>query len=316
MSGEEPSETLKILLEVKKQMAELEGKVDNMQRAGTSSSFDADPEETEDSAGMLVELSEETSAFLKAAFSTTLSNADRRKRIAHIGIPDCNKIRCPKLDPMLATVLLKDAMKTDSYLSRLQRFWLDAVAPLAAILEGSDAGGLTPEQAYAAAQSALCLLGNANNYMAQERRKRVLMNVNPALKSMAEEENTFQQAGPMLFGEEFAKKATDRVEAVKAIKKITYSKPGEKRKSFFLDTTPGISRTATGVVSAAAAGDSSRTSRRPQLALDQATMGRKVIKNFTCTLFSKKCCLPTYSTGRSKSTVLTRCDTALYKKRE
>ena len=51
MSGEEPSETLKILLEVKKQMAELEGKVDSMQRAETSSSFDADPEETEDSAG-------------------------------------------------------------------------------------------------------------------------------------------------------------------------------------------------------------------------------------------------------------------------
>ena len=55
------------------------------------------------------------------------------------------------------------------------------------------------------------------------------MNVNPALKSMAEEENVFQQAAPMLFGEEFAKKATDRVEGVKAIKKITYSKPGEKR---------------------------------------------------------------------------------------
>ena len=56
MNGEEPSETLRILLEVKKQMAELEGKVDRMQRARTSSSFDADPEESEDSAGKLVEL--------------------------------------------------------------------------------------------------------------------------------------------------------------------------------------------------------------------------------------------------------------------
>ena len=238
MSGEEPSERLKILLEVKKQMAELEGKVDSMQRAGTSSSFDADPEETEDLAGKLVELSEETSVFLEAAFSTTLSNADRRKQIAHIGIPDCDKICCPRLDPMLATVLPKDAIKADSYLLRLQQFWLDAVAPLTAILEGSDAGELTPEQAYAAAQSALCLLGNANNHMTQERRKRVLMNVNPALKSMAEEENAFQQAEPMLFGEEFAKKATDRVEAVKAIKKITYSKPGEKCQSRFFRYHP------------------------------------------------------------------------------
>ena len=117
MIGEEPSETLKILLEVKKQMAELEGKVDSMQCARTSSSFDADLEEAEDLAGKLVELSEETSAFLEAAFSMTLSNADRRKRIAHIGIPDGNKIHCPKLDPMLATVLPKDAIKADDYLS-------------------------------------------------------------------------------------------------------------------------------------------------------------------------------------------------------
>ena len=62
MSGEEPSETLRILLEVEKQMAELEGKVDSMQRTGTPSSFDADPE-NEDSVRKLVELSEETSAF-------------------------------------------------------------------------------------------------------------------------------------------------------------------------------------------------------------------------------------------------------------
>ena len=53
-----------------------------------------------------MELSEETSAFLEAAFSTTLSNADHRKRIAHIGIPDCDNIRFPKLDPMLATVVV------------------------------------------------------------------------------------------------------------------------------------------------------------------------------------------------------------------
>ena len=67
------------------------------------------------------------------------------------------------------------------------------------------------------------------------------------------------------------------------------------------------------MVSEAAAGDSSSTSQRPQLVPDQATKDRKTIRNFTCTLFSKKYCLPTYSAGRSKSTVPTRCDTALYK---
>ena len=131
------------------------------------------------------------SAFLEVAFSTTLSNADRRKQIAHIKIPDFHEIHCPKLDLMLATVLLKDALKVNGYLSHLQQFWLDAVVPLSAILEGSDARKLMPKQAYVATQSALCLLGNANNHMAQERRKRILMNVNPALKSMVEEENAF-----------------------------------------------------------------------------------------------------------------------------
>ena len=82
-------------------------------------------------------------------------------------------------------------------------------------------------------------------------------------------------------------KAADRVEAVKAIKKITYSKPGAKFQSRFSDTTPRISRTAAGEVSEAAVGDFSRTSRRPQLALAQATKDRKTIRNFTCTLFSK-----------------------------
>ena len=86
MSGEEPSETLRILLEVKKQMAELKGKIDSMERTGTSNSFDADPKENEDLAGKLMKLSEETSAFLETAFSTALSNVDRRKRIANIGI--------------------------------------------------------------------------------------------------------------------------------------------------------------------------------------------------------------------------------------
>ena len=69
----------------------------------------------------------------------TVSIAYHRKWIAHIGIPDYDKIRCPKLDLMLATVLLKDVIKANSYLSHLQQVWLDAVSPLIAILEGSDA---------------------------------------------------------------------------------------------------------------------------------------------------------------------------------
>ena len=94
------------------------------------------------------------------------------------------------------------------------------------------------------------------------------MNVNPALKSMANEENAFQQAAPMLLGEEFAKKATDRVEAIKAIKKISYQKTGEKR---FFGCHPWNQTDGRGVVTEAAAGDSSLTRRPERLERDQAT---------------------------------------------
>ena len=149
-------------------MVEFEGKVDSMHCARTSNSFDADPKENKDLAGKLEKLSEETSAFLEVVFSTTLYYADHRKWISHIRNLDCYKIRCPKLDLMLATVLPKDVIKADSYLSRLQQFWLGAVAPLTAILEGSEAGKLMAKQAHAAAQSALCLLDNADDHMTQE----------------------------------------------------------------------------------------------------------------------------------------------------
>ena len=113
MSGDDS--TQKHLEEMKKQMIELQGQVERMQRAGTSNSFE-EPGEEDLTTGELVELSEQTRrSFLEAAFSATLSNADRKKWIANIGIPDCNKIRCHMLDPMLTTILPKDAIKADGY---------------------------------------------------------------------------------------------------------------------------------------------------------------------------------------------------------
>ena len=57
-------------------------------------------------------------------------------------------------------ILLRDAIQVDGDLSRLQQFWLDAVAPLAVILESAEAWELTPEHVYSAAQLAVVLLGN------------------------------------------------------------------------------------------------------------------------------------------------------------
>ena len=167
-----------------------------------------------------------------------LTNADRKKRVDHVGVPDCDSNWCPKLDPVIQAIVPNEASKADGYLLRLQQFWLDATAPLTAIIETAEEGKLTPELAMLAAQTALVLMGNAHQYMAQERRKQLLMNLNPALKSMANDEKSFKNAAPMLFGDEFAKLATERVDQLKAISK--FSKPEQKKSNRFFGYPPKL----------------------------------------------------------------------------
>ena len=104
------------------------------------------------------------------------------------------------------------------------------MAPLAALLEIAEAGELTPEKAVSAAQTALYLMGNAHQQTAQERRKKLILKLNPSLKFMAEDAKSFSSAAPMLFGEEFAKQAMATVEQVKAMKKLNI--PSEKKSHF------------------------------------------------------------------------------------
>ena len=192
--------------------------------------------EDEELSGSLVSLSESTHAFLEAAFSTTLTNADRKKRVDHVGVPDCDSIRCPKLDPVIQAIVLNEATKADGYLLRLQKFWLDVTAPLTAIIETAEEGKLTPELTVLAVQTVLVLMGNAHQHMAQERRKRFLMNLNPALKSMTNDEKSFKNVAPMLFVDEFAKLATERVDQLKAISK--FSKSEQKKSNCFFGYHP------------------------------------------------------------------------------
>ena len=220
-------------------MAMLTSKVETLQQkqaSDVSVMVQEEDNKDEDLSGNLVSLSESMHTFLKAAFSTTSTNANCKKRVSHVGVPDCDSIRCPKLYPVIQTIVPSDATKADSYLSRLQQFWLDMTAPLTAIIETAEEGKLTPELAVSAAQTALVLMGNAHQHMAQERRKRLLMNLNLSLKSMTNDEKSFKKAAPMLFGDEFVKLATERVDQLKAISK--FSKPEQKKSNRFSDTTP------------------------------------------------------------------------------
>ena len=46
----------------------------------------------------------------------------------------------------MKTILSKDTIKTDGYVPRLQQFWLDAMAPLAAVLDSVEAIDLMLER--------------------------------------------------------------------------------------------------------------------------------------------------------------------------
>ena len=201
MSGDETATSTVILLKkMKDQMTVLIAKLEELEhnQAGDLG-LTTQGEEEDDATGSgndLVTLMESTQAFLKAAFSATLVNTDHKEWVERIGVPDCNSIRCPKLDPVIQGIILNEATKADGYLSRLQQFWLDTTAPLTAIIETAEEGKLTPDMAVSAAQMALFLMGNTHQYMAQERCKRVLMNLNPTIKSMASDEKVFTRLHP------------------------------------------------------------------------------------------------------------------------
>ena len=178
--------TMDLLKEMKEQMATLTSKVETLQQKQVSDASlmvqEEEDNEDEELSGSLVSLSESTHAFLEAAFSTMLTNADHKKQVDRVGVPDCNNIRCPKLDPVIQAIVPNEATKADGYLSHLQQFWLDATAPLTAIIETAEEGKLTPELAVSAAQTALVLMGNAHQHTAQERRKQLLMNPQPGFE--------------------------------------------------------------------------------------------------------------------------------------
>ena len=125
MASEEgdSNDTNSLIREMLKQISMLQEKVDTIQKKSlTPSEVGDSDDEMVGSSGNLVELSETTKSFLEAAFLATMPNEDRNKRVVKVGIPNCDQICCPKLDCVLKTVLPKDAIKADGYLSRLQQF--------------------------------------------------------------------------------------------------------------------------------------------------------------------------------------------------
>ena len=88
---------------------------------------DVNSDDDEEASGPF-ELFEATGAFLEAAFKK-LDNAQRKKKLAKFGTADSRSVRCPKLDPVVATNVGQEATRVHRSSSRLHQFLLDPVNP-------------------------------------------------------------------------------------------------------------------------------------------------------------------------------------------
>ena len=122
MSTKPTTSTTDLMRETKEQMTRLREELEAMgaeRRVQRSKQDDSDGE-TEGSS-TLVPLSEATKTFLETNFSFEMTNSDCRKRVKKFGVPECDFVRCPKLNPLSTldptSTLPQNAIKADRYLS-------------------------------------------------------------------------------------------------------------------------------------------------------------------------------------------------------
>ena len=164
-------------------------------------------------------LSEEDKAFLETTFNSRLNYKDRRKHIAKYGEPDSKWTTCPSISPVVAATLPPAAIKDDKAAFRSQEMYMEAVAPLAALLEQTDDENFTIREAIPMVQSAIRLLGDATQHQSAMRRKVIMQHLNPQLQTLMKDVD-FKGTQPLLFEENFGEKAKARMEAAAALQKI------------------------------------------------------------------------------------------------
>ena len=199
--------------------SEVRGKSPPRKRARDEDDADSNDEfESSDEDDHVFSLSEVGSAFMEAAFKTKMNASARRKKMAKLGLPDCKWSKAPELDTFIASTVPKDVVKADNTSHKTQRLWLEAAAPLAAIVDKIDAGEVEEAEIIQGIRNALLLLGNASQQHSLQRRKTILQHLNPQLKSLVQDAD-FTEAPPYLFGANFGELAKDRLEAAALIQK-------------------------------------------------------------------------------------------------
>ena len=135
-------------------------------------------------------------------------------------MPDTPFTKCPKMDSTMQSRLPKSAKDADRASARIQTLVLDAAPPLINILESARKGTLNTKEAAESAQQALKLLGNASTNISMERRRKATQHLNAELVTLINDEESFKDAAPLLFGKSFDQRARDHIEAAKSLKKM------------------------------------------------------------------------------------------------
>ena len=174
-------------------------------------------DDVEEATQPLRQVSENTAKALKTAFSRPLANQARLQARKPYSFPNVEATKCPKLDSAAKQLLSKEQKQSDGALAKLQTLVLDAVAPLVHLVEEAGRGSLSGEQAAEIAKSALTLLGNASASISKERRRRVITSLNKKVHPLADEEDIFEEAPPLLLGKAFEEKMKAHLESLKCL---------------------------------------------------------------------------------------------------
>lgn len=201
-----------------------------------------------------LKLSQTVENYVDTHFRSCLSNSVRRAMANENPLPNIPALTAPIADNVIVDFMGGAfPSKPDIQLKRLQSTVNAASAPILNLwaeleeqeLTTSAQGGLIPvEVVLECFQKTLVLLGNASNYVSQNRRDLIIRKISQKNKGLGKLLNSVckdsRPEGPLLFGPAVQKAITARAETMAALSK-TASKtdPGDHKKFFRQGPTSG-----------------------------------------------------------------------------
>ena len=170
-------------------------------------------------------------AFLEKHFNRCLSNVDREAILDDFPQPNCAVLKAPKLNELVKDQMTrkgKDPQFGSEKTFKLQQQLLEVSGPLTCSWSDMMNPDTDPstEEIILLLQRALVMLGSTSHAISLERLRIACTRINPKLKPIATEE--FADRKDQLFGPGFLEKASKKLEADKALHKVT--DPGVSRK--------------------------------------------------------------------------------------